>query len=56
MKSEEEINAMTTKAPLIEYGKYIGMTDEQVNTNMKVDELKTAILNFQGENYPEDTP
>lgn len=56
LKSEEEINAMTTKAPLIEYGKYIGMSDEQVNTNMKVDELKTAILNYQGENYPEDTP
>lgn len=54
LKTETEINSMTTKNPLIEYGKYIGMTDEEVNTNMSVQQLKDAVLNFQGENYPEN--
>lgn len=53
LKTAEEINAMTTKASLIEYGKYIGMTDEQVNDSMLVADLKTAILNYQEETYPE---
>lgn len=53
LKTEDEINAMSTKAPLIEYGKYIGMTDEEVNDNMLVADLKTAILNYQEEMYPE---
>ena len=53
LKTADEINAMTTKAPLIEYGKYIGMTDEQVNDSMLVADLKTAILNYQEETYPE---
>lgn len=53
LKTAEEINAITTKEPLIDYGKYIGMTDEEVNKNMTVQQLKDAILNYQEENYPE---
>ena len=53
LKTADEINAMSTKAPLIEYGKYIGMTDEEVNDSMLVADLKTAILNYQEEMYPE---
>lgn len=55
IKTNEEINAMKTKAELIDYAKTIGMTDEQVNTGMLVDALKAAILAYQEANYPEDT-
>jgi hypothetical protein len=54
LKTTEEIEAMTTKAPLIAYGKSIGMTDDDVNTDMTVQELKTAIIDYQDENYPDD--
>lgn len=53
-KTEEEIAAIRTKAPLIEYGKSIGMTDEQVNDSMNLTELKEAVLNYQEEHYQED--
>lgn len=49
IKTEDEINAMTTKAPLIEYGESIGM--DSLNTTMTVVELKEAILTYQAETY-----
>jgi hypothetical protein len=30
------------------------MTDDDVNTDMTVQELKTAIIDYQEENYPDD--
>lgn len=53
LKSESEIKALN-KTPLIEYGLYIGMTNEQVNDQMTVVQLREAILNFQEETYPEE--
>lgn len=49
LKTADEINAMTTKAPLLEYAQYIGL--EGLSTDLKVDELKAAILNYQEETY-----
>ncbi len=55
LKTNDEINAMRTKAELISYAETIGMTNEQVNTDMLVDEIKSAILAYQEANYPEET-
>ncbi len=55
LKTNDEINAMRTKAELISYAETIGMTNEQVNTDMLVDEIKSAILAYQEVNYPEET-
>lgn len=49
IKTEDEINAMTTKKSLIEYGESIGM--DNLTTTMTVEELKDAILTYQAETY-----
>jgi len=46
-KTTEEINAMTTKASVIEYGESIGLTG--LSDSSKLDELKTAVINYQEE-------
>lgn len=46
-KTTEEIEAMRTKAALIEYGESIGMSGLSDSSSME--ELKTAVLNFQEE-------
>lgn len=49
--STEKINSQTTKAPLIEYAESIGLTG--LNSEMTVQAIKDAILNYQEENYPD---
>lgn len=51
LKTEEEINAMTTKAALIEYADSIGHSG--LTTDMTLAELKAAILTYQEETYGE---
>lgn len=46
-KTADEINAMTTKAAVIEYAESIGLTG--LSDASKLDELKTAVLNYQEE-------
>ena len=46
-KTTEEINAMTTKASVIEYAESIGLTG--LSDSSKLDELKTAVINYQEE-------
>lgn len=46
-KTMEEINAMTTKASVIEYAESIGLTG--LSDSSKLDELKTAVINYQEE-------
>ena len=49
IKAEEEINAMTKKADVIAYAESIGLNG--LDDNNRLDDLKAAVLNFQGENY-----
>lgn len=49
LKTIEEINAMTTKAPLIEYADSIGL--HGLTTSSSVQEMKDAILNYQEETF-----
>ena len=49
IKTEEEINAMTKKADVIAYAESIGLNG--LDDNNRLDDLKAAVLNFQGENY-----
>lgn len=46
-KTADEINAMTTKAAVIEYAESIGLSG--LSDASKLDELKTAVLNYQEE-------
>lgn len=46
-KTTEEINAMATKASVIEYAESIGLTG--LSDSSKLDELKTAVINYQEE-------
>ncbi len=48
----DEINAMTTKQPLIDYAESIGLTG--LTTTSSVNELKAAILNYQEETFGTD--
>ena len=54
LKTTEEIDAMRTKAELIGYGSYIGMEEGSLTTDMSMNDLKNAVLDFQAETYPED--
>ena len=49
LKTESEINAMSTKAPLIAYGESIGL--EGLTDASSVAELKSAILSYQEATY-----
>lgn len=51
LKSEEEIQAMNKKADLIAYAESIGKSG--LTTEMTLDELRTAVLNYQEELYGE---
>nr|WP_300838889.1 major capsid protein [uncultured Acetatifactor sp.] len=51
LKSAEEINAMGRKADLIAYAESIGLSG--LTDKMSLDELKSAVLNYQDENYRE---
>lgn len=51
LKSAEEINAMGRKADLIAYAESIGLSG--LTDKMSLDELKSAVLNYQDENYGE---
>ena len=51
LKSGEEINAMGRKADLIAYAESIGLSG--LTDKMSLDELKSAVLNYQDENYGE---
>lgn len=51
LKSEAEIRAMTKKADVIAYAESIGLSG--LTTEMKLDELQTAVLNYQDETYGE---
>ncbi|MCI9142576.1 MAG: hypothetical protein HFH87_08140 [Lachnospiraceae bacterium] len=51
LKSEEEIQAMNKKADLIAYAESIGKSG--LTTEMTLDELRTAVLNYQEETYGE---
>ena len=53
LKTSEEINAMTTKAPLIAYAESIGLTT--LTDASTVAELKEAILAYQEETYGADS-
>lgn len=49
LKTEEEINKLTSKAAVIEYGESIGLTG--LTTDSSLVDLKTAVINYQQENY-----
>lgn len=49
LKTQEEIEAMSTKADLIAYGESIG--HDGLSTSMTLAELKAAILEYQTETY-----
>jgi len=49
LKTEAEINAMTTKAPLIAYGESIGLTG--LTDSSSVADLKSAVLDYQEATY-----
>lgn len=49
LKTEDEINAMNTKAPLIAYGESIGL--EGLTDASSVAELKSAVLAYQESTY-----
>lgn len=51
LKTEAEINAMTKKADVIDYAESIGLSG--LTTEQRLDELKDAVLNYQGEVYGE---
>lgn len=51
LKSAEEIQAMNKKADLIAYAESIGKSG--LTTEMTLDELRTAVLNYQEETYGE---
>ena len=51
LKSAEEINAMNRKADVIAYAELIGLST--LSDKMSLDELKTAVLNYQEETYVE---
>lgn len=53
LKTADEINAMTTKAPLIEYANSIGLTT--LTDASSLADLKSAILEYQEQTYGADT-
>ena len=48
LKTAEEINAMTTKAAVIEYGESIGMSG--LSSTSTLTELKEAVISYQESN------
>lgn len=51
IKTEAEINAMNRKADVIAYGESLGMSG--LTEDMRLDELKEAVLNYQEEEFGE---
>jgi len=51
IKTEAEINAMNRKADVVAYGESLGMTG--LTEDMRLDELKEAVLNYQEEEFSE---
>ena len=49
LKTGDEINAMTKKADVIGYAESIGLNG--LSTEQSLNDLKTAVLNYQEENY-----
>lgn len=49
LKTEEEINKLTSKASVIEYAASIGLAG--LTTDSSLVDLKTAVINYQQENY-----
>lgn len=51
LKTETEINKLTSKAAVIEYGESIGLTG--LSSESSLADLKTAVINYQQEHYPD---
>ena len=49
LKTEEEINKLSSKASVIAYGESIGMTG--LSDSSALADLKTAVINYQQEHY-----
>lgn len=49
LKTETEINAMTKKSDVIDYAVSIGLSG--LSAEQRLDDLKTAVLNYQEEHY-----
>ena len=49
LKTEEEINKLSSKASVIAYGESIGMTG--LSDSSALADLKTTVINYQQEHY-----